>query len=83
MVALPKRKSPKISHAADRMLTMQEAMKYLSDKGVPCKSRNTFYRVLDEFNIPYTNMNPSGKHEIRRFPLSGLQEFLTSQGLEP
>jgi len=72
-----------VSHAPDRMLTMQEAMKYLSDKGFPCRSRSTFYRVLDDFEIKFIDLNPSGKNAIRRFPLSGLQEFLKSQGLEP
>jgi hypothetical protein len=65
------------------MLTMQQAMKYLSDKGIPCRSRSTFYRVISDFNIEYTDLNPSGSNKIRRFPLSGLQVFLKSQGLEP
>lgn len=64
------------------MLTMQEAMDFLTDKGFPCRSRSTFYRVLQEFDIPYTNLNPGGKHEIRRFPLTGLKGFLEKQGLE-
>jgi hypothetical protein len=77
------KKSKSTYPAPDRMLTMQEAMKYLSDKGFPCRSRSTFYRVLEEFDIQFMDLNPSGKHAIRRFPLSGLQKFLELQGLEP
>lgn len=66
----------------ERMLTMQEAMEYLTDKGFPCRSRSTFYKILDNFDIRYTNINPGGKHEVRRFPLSGLEDFLRKQGLE-
>ena len=84
MATIRKRKSDtKQGPASDRMLTMQEAMDYLSARGFPCKSRSTFYRVLRDFKIPYTNINPHGKHEIRRFPLSGLEEFLRERGLEP
>lgn len=71
------------SHAPDRMLTMQQAMNYLSDKGFPCRSRSTFYRVLEDFNIKFTNINPHGTNQVRRFALSSLQEFLIKQGLEP
>lgn len=66
----------------ERMLTMQEAMEYLTKMGFPCRSRNTFYRMLEQFNIPYTNINPSGKNEVRRFPVEGINNFLKSQGLE-
>lgn len=66
----------------ERLLTMQEAMDFLTDKGFPCRSRSTFYKMLENFNIPYTNTNPNGKHEVRRFPLNGLNEFLRNQGLE-
>lgn len=66
----------------DKALTMQEAMDYLTDKGFPCRSRSTFYRVLDDFDIKYINLNPEGKHEIRRFPQSTLKAFLKKQGLE-
>lgn len=69
-----------LSH--ERMLTMQEAMDYLTDKGIPCRSRSTFYKILDNFKIPFTDINKGGKHSIRRFPLSGLEKFLKSQGLE-
>lgn len=66
----------------ERMLTMQEAMDYLTEKGFPCRSRSTFYKMLDNFEIKYTNINPGGKNEVRRFPLSGLNKFLRKQGLE-
>lgn len=66
----------------EKMLTMQQAMDFLTEKGFPCRSRSTFYKMLENFDIPYTNINPNGKHEIRRFPLSGLKRFLKSQGLE-
>lgn len=69
--------------ASDRTLTMQETMDYLSDKGFPCRSRSTFYRVIDDFKIPFIDTNPHGKHAIRRFPLSVIQDFLKTQGLEP
>lgn len=65
-----------------RLLTMQEAMDYLTEKGFPCRSRSTFYKVLNSFEIPYTNINRGGKNEIRRFPLSGLEQFLRDQGLD-
>lgn len=67
---------------SERMLTMQEAMDFLTDKGFPCRSRSTFYKMLENFNIPYTNINLGGKNEVRRFPLAGLVSFLKSQGLE-
>lgn len=70
-------------HASDRMLTMQQAMNYLSEKGFPCRSRITFYRVLEDFDIKFTNINPHGTNQVRRFALSALQEFLVKQGLEP
>lgn len=66
----------------ERLLTMQEAMDFLTEKGFPCRSRSTFYKMLENFNIPYTNTNPNGKHEVRRFPLAGLNEFVRSQGVE-
>lgn len=66
----------------ERMLTMQEAMDFLTEKGFPCRSRSTFYKMLENFDIPYTNINPGGKNEVRRFPLTKLQDFLKSQGLE-
>lgn len=72
-----------IIEPSERMLTMQETMDYLSERGIPCKSRSTFYRVVEQFNIPYTNVNPGGKHEIRRFSLTVLNKFLQSQGMEP
>lgn len=72
-----------MEHAPEnRMLTMQEAMDYLTNKGIPCRSRSTFYKIIENFDIPYTNINPGGKHEVRRFPLSGLENFLRSQGME-
>jgi hypothetical protein len=77
-----KAKQAKAILVDDKMLTMQQAMDYLSSKGFPCQSRNTFYRVLEDFNIPYTVINPEGKHKVRRFPQSGLANFLKSQGLE-
>lgn len=66
----------------ERMLTMQEAMEYLTEKGFPCRSRSTFYKILNNFDIKYTNINPGGKNEVRRFPLTGLEDFLRKQGLE-
>jgi len=68
--------------SAERMLTMQEAMDYLTEKGFPCRSRSTFYKMLDNFELQYTNINPGGKNEVRRFPLSGINAFLKKQGLE-
>lgn len=65
-----------------KLLTMQEAMDFLTDKGFPCRSRSTFYKILEHFNIPYTNMNPGGQREVRRFALTELEKFLISQGLE-
>ena len=60
----------------ERLLTMQEAMEFLTERGYPCKSRSTFYRLLEDFNIPYTDVNPCGKNKIRRFPTSGLKKFI-------
>lgn len=65
----------------ERMLTMQEAMDYLSIKGLPCRSRITFYRILDDFNVKYINTNPRGKHEVRRFALEDLDKVLKAKGL--
>lgn len=58
------------------LLSMQECMSYLTSKGIPCKTRKTFYRMIEDFNIPYINTNPHGKHEIRRFPLDRLEEII-------
>jgi hypothetical protein len=69
--------------SADKMLTMQQAMDYLSDKGVPCKSRATFYRILHDFGVQYVNMNPYGKNEIRRFKVTDLNKVLEAKGLAP
>lgn len=67
----------------ETMLNMEQAMDYLSDKGVPCKSRATFYRILKDFNVPYVNVNPCGKHEVRRFTSEGLNKVLKANGLNP
>lgn len=66
-----------------RLATMQEAMEYLSSKGIPCKSRDTFYRILRDFNVPFVNTNPNGKNAIRRFDWAELERVVTSKGLEP
>jgi hypothetical protein len=66
---------------SDRLVSMQEAMDYLSEKGFPCKSRSTFYRIIEEFSIPHINTNPSGKNAIRRFAQSALDRFLHEKGL--
>ena len=75
-------KSRKVS-GTERMLTMQEAMEYLSNKGVPCKSRATFYRILTDFDVQYINVNPNGKNAVRRFPPESLNEILESKGILP
>jgi hypothetical protein len=67
----------------ERMLTMQEAMDYLSNKGVPCKSRATFYRIIKDFEVLYVNVNPHGKHEVRRFKPEDLRKVLEAKGLTP
>ena len=61
----------------DPLLSMREAMEYIDSKGIPCKSRSTFYRLIHDFKIPYINTNPEGKHKMRVFPISGLNEFLS------
>ena len=66
-----------------QVLSMQEAMEYLTAHGFACKSRSTLYRMLEDFNIHYININPSGKNEIRRFPLASLNKFLIEQGITP
>lgn len=63
----------------EKLLTMQEAMEWLSERGYPCKSRSTFYRLLSEFHLQYTDVNPSGKNRIRRFPVEGLRKFISKQ----
>lgn len=73
---------PNKQHTA-RMLTMQEAMEYLGERGIPCKSRATFYRILEDFNVPYVDTNPSGKHKVRRFKEEDLNSILAAQGLTP
>jgi len=67
----------------EKMLNMQQAMDYLSDKGVPCRSRATFYRIIEDFKVDYVNVNPRGKHEVRRFTLEGLSKVLKANGLNP
>jgi hypothetical protein len=64
----------------DILLTMAETMKYLADRNVPCSSRKSFYRLLEDYKIPYINTNPRGKHEIRRFKISDLEKFLKKYG---
>lgn len=75
-------KSEEAPKRARKMITMQEAMKYLSDKGVPCKSRTTFYRILEDFNVPYVDINPNGKHAVRRFNKDDLDKVLQATGLQ-
>jgi hypothetical protein len=75
--------APPLEPVSDRLVSMREAMDYLNTKGVPCKCRSTFYRIIKEFNIPYTNTNPNGKHEVRRFNTRNLQQFVRDRGLEP
>lgn len=58
------------------LLTMSEAMEYLSNKGIPCRSRTKFYRIIKDFNIGYVNVNKSGKNEIRRFTKEELDKVL-------
>lgn len=82
MTAKQKARRRKVS-GTERMLTMREAMEYLSDKGVPCKSRATFYRILRDFNVQYVNINPNGKNEVRRFPPDSLVEMLEAKGILP
>jgi len=77
----PRRCSKTVS--TERMLTMQEAMDYLTDKGVPCKSRATFYRILKDFDIQHVNVNPNGKNAVRRFPPESLVEILEAKGILP
>lgn len=72
---------PKAPEQPDRLVSMSEAMEYLSEKGYPCKSRHTFYRVIKENSIPYVDTNPNGKNEMRRFTIIALDEFLRKQGL--
>lgn len=62
----------------ERLLTMQEAMDYLSNRGVPCKSRVTFYRLIEDFDIPYLNAKPHGRYEVRRFRQEALDKFLVA-----
>lgn len=66
----------------EKLLTMQQAMDYLSEKGFPCRSRSTFYKLIENFDIRYININPEGKNQVRRFALSKLNEFLKRQGLK-
>lgn len=68
---------------ADRLVSMQEAMAYLSEKGIPCKSRSSFYRLVQQFDIPYVNTNPTGLNEVRRFTKDNLEDFIRKQGLTP
>lgn len=68
--------------AHDKLLTMKEAMDFLSSRGFPCRSRSTFYKILEHFDIPFVDMNPGGKHAVRRFSLAELEKFLRIQGLE-
>lgn len=65
----------------DRLVSMQEAMDYLSEKGLPCRSRSTFYRVIREFGIEYVDTNPNGKNEMRKFAKANLDHVLQQKGL--
>lgn len=78
-----KRPTPKVAppEQPNRLVSMSEAMEYLSEKGYPCKSRHTFYRVIRENDIPYVDTNPNGKNEMRRFTITALDDFLRKQGL--
>ena len=80
-----KRPAPRRSSvvSTERMLTMQEAMEYLTDKGVPCKSRATFYRILRDFDVKHVDVNPNGKNAVRRFPPESLVEILVAKGILP
>jgi len=78
-----KKRGPQRKKAAntEHMLTMREAMEYLSDKGMPCKSRATFYRMIKDFDIKYVNANPHGTNEVRRFPPEELSKLLEAKGI--
>ena len=78
---LNKLKLTKYGADEDGLLTMQQAMDYLTSYGISCRSRKTFYKLLDDFNIPYTDINPNGVYEVRRFPLKGLKHFLRKQSI--
>ena len=69
--------------STERMLTMQEAMEYLTNKGVPCKSLATFYRILKDFDVQHVNVNPNSKNAVRRFPPESLTEILEAKGILP
>lgn len=74
--------TPPKTKGVGKMITMQQAMDYLSEKGVPCRSRATFYRILEDFGVQFVDINPNGKHKVRRFSTEELNKVLQANGLQ-
>lgn len=64
------------NETGEEMMTMPEAQEYLVSYGVPVRSRFTFYRYLDEYQIPFINLTPWSRYANRRFRKADLDKFL-------
>jgi len=64
------------------MFTMPEAQEYLVSHGVPVRSRSSFYKRIDEHNLPYVDLTPSSRYENRRFRKGDLDKFLETLGFK-
>ena len=70
--------TPSATVSEEERFTMQQAMDYLVKKGIPCRSRGTFYRILRDFDVKYVNSNPNGKHKTRRFSQAELDRVVAT-----
>lgn len=58
------------------LMSMEEAMEFLSEHNIPCRSRRSFYKRLKDLKIPYTVLNPGGRKLTRRFRKSDLEKVI-------
>lgn len=61
------------------LMPMKMAMDYLVEHGVACRSRKSFYKLLENFRIPYVDLNPGGKKASRRFRKDDLDTFIKDE----
>lgn len=60
----------------DEWLKMQEVQDMLTRAGFNCASRRSFYKRLNEWKIPYKELNPGGIKKNRRFRKSDIEKLI-------
>lgn len=69
-------RQPKIN----KLLSANEAQAYLVSFGVPVKSRDSFYRYIERFDIKFFDMTPDSRKTTRQFQPVELNRFLVKTG---